>query len=110
MFGFVEGERHFGVVVGGADAVDAGDGGDDDGVGASEEGDGGGVAEAVDFFVNRGIFFDVGVATGNVGFRLIIIKVGDGVVDLVFREELTKLGIKLGGKVLLWARTRVGRP
>lgn len=85
-------------MVGGADAVDTGDGSDDDGIGAGEEGDGGGVAEAVDFVIDGGIFFDVGVGRGDVGFRLIIVEVGDEIMDFVFWEKFAKFGIELGGE------------
>ena len=93
-----QGEGHLGVVVGRADAVNTGHGGDNDGVRASQERDGGGVAEAVNFVVDGGVFLNVGVGGGDVGFGLIVVKVGDEVMDFVLGEELAELGIELGGE------------
>ncbi len=94
----VDGADHGEVVFGGAEAVDAGDGGDDDGVGAGEEGGGGGEAEAFDFFVDGGVFFDVGVGGWEVGFGLVVVEVGDEVFDGVVGEELFEFGVELCGE------------
>ena len=98
-----EGDDHAAVVFGGAEAVDAGDGGDDDGVGAVDERVGGGEAEAVDFVVGGGVFFDVGVGLGNVGLGLVVVVVADEVLDGVAREEFLELGVELGGEGLVMA-------
>ena len=60
-----------------ADAVDAGDRGDDDDVVAFEQRLRGGVAHAVDLLVDLGVFLDIGVGARDVGFRLVVIVVAD---------------------------------
>ena len=90
------------VVLGGlTEAVDAGDGGDDDHVAALEEGAGGGVAELVDLLIDVGVLGDVGVGAGEVGFGLVVVVVGDEVLGGVFGEELAELGVELGGEGLV---------
>ena len=91
-----EGEHHAFVVFGRAEAVDAGDGGDDDDVLAAEEAAHGGEAEALDLVVDAGVLFNVGVGAGDVGFGLVVVEVGDEVFDGVFGEEVLELGVELG--------------
>ena len=47
-------------------------------------------------FVHRGIFLDKRVGAGNVGFRLVVVVVGDEILHRVFREELFHFAIQLG--------------
>ncbi len=89
---------HLLVRLGRADAVDARDRGDDDGVAPGQKAPGGGVAELVDLVVDRGVLFDEGVGGGDVGFRLVVIVVGDEVLDRVVGEELLELAVELGGQ------------
>ncbi len=49
----------------------------------------------LDMFVHRGIFLDKRVGAGNVGFRLVVVVVGDEILHRVFREELFHLTIQL---------------
>ena len=95
---FFEQEKHAVVGFGRAEAVDAGDGGDDDAVAALEEGAGGREAELVEFFVDGGFFFDEEVASGDVGFGLVVVVVGDEVFDSVGGEEGFELVVELGGE------------
>ena len=83
-------EDEGGVLIGCAQAVDAGDGGDDDYIPALPQGFCGSVAQAVNFIVDLGVFFDVGVRAGNVGFRLVVVVVGDEVLDGVVGEEVAE--------------------
>ena len=96
-----EEEKHSIVGFGRAQAVDAGDGADDDAVAALEEGAGGGETEFVQLFVDRGFFFDEEVAGGDVGFGLVVVVVGDEVFDGVVGEEGLELVIELGGEGLV---------
>ena len=51
-----------------------------------------------DVFVDRAVFFDEQVATGHIGFGLVIVVVGDKIFHRIFGEKLAHFGIKLGGK------------
>ena len=84
---FFEHEHHAVVRLGRADAVDAGDGGDDDDVAALEERASGAHAELIELIVDGGFFFDVGVARRDVGFGLVVVVVADEIFDGVRREE-----------------------
>jgi len=59
------------------------------------------VAEAVNLVVDRGVLLDVGVGLRKVGLWLVVVVVGDKVVNRVFREELVELVAKLCGKGLV---------
>ena len=85
----------------GADAVDARDAGHDDDIPSLQEGVGRRVAELVDRVIDRGVFLDVGVRAGDVGFRLVIVVITYEVLDGVLREEHLELPIELGGEGLV---------
>jgi len=51
--------------------------------------------EPLDLLVNRRILLDVGIGTGDVGFRLVVIEVADEILDRIAREELFELRVKL---------------
>ena len=70
-----------------ADAVDAGDRGDDDDVVALQERARRRVAHAVDLLVDRGVLLDIGVGARHVGFGLVVVVVGDEILDRVVGEE-----------------------
>ena len=53
------------------------------------------MAQPVDFFVDLAVFFDKRVGAGNVGFRLVIIKVTDEIMDGVVRKEILELAVQL---------------
>ncbi len=60
----------------------------------------GGIAEAVNFLVDLGFFFYVGVASWNIGFGLIVIIVRNKVVHRGIREKSVWSCAK-GGEVVL---------
>ncbi len=91
----VEVDRHGEVVFLGADAVDAGDGRDDDAIAALKQRARGGVAHAVDLLVDGAVFFDEGVGAWDVGFGLVVIVIGDEIFDGVVWEELFHLAVEL---------------
>jgi hypothetical protein len=66
-----------------------------------EQAPGGGEPEAVDLVVDRGLLLDVGVGLGNVGLGLVVVVVGDEVLDGVSREERLELLVELGGESLV---------
>ena len=88
-------EGHRGVGLDRADAVDAGDRGDDDDVVALQHRARRGVAHAVDLLVDRRFLLDIGVGARDVGLRLVIVVVGDEVLDRVVGEEALELAVEL---------------
>ncbi len=92
-----------------ADAVDAGNAGDDDNVLTLEKRTGGAHPQFVEFVVDGGFFFDVDVGGGNVGFGLVKIIVADEIFDRVFGEEAFELVIELRGEGFV-VRQNKGRP
>ena len=97
----LHGEGHGGIGLDIADAVDAGDGGDDDDVIALEQRARRRMAHAVDLLVDRGFLLDIGVGARDIGFRLVVVVIGDEILDRVLREEAPELAIELGGKRLV---------
>ena len=53
------------------------------------------VAHAVDLLVDRGFLLDIGVGPRHIGFGLVVIVVGDEILDRVLREEALHLAIEL---------------
>ena len=71
-----------------ADAVEAGDRGDDYHVAAArEQGGGGGEAEFLDLVVDAQVFLYVGVGHGQICLGLVVVVVGDEILHSVVREE-----------------------
>ena len=85
-------------LLGRAETVDAGDGGDDDDVVALAQRTGGGVAELIDLVVHREIFFDVSIRLRDIALGLIIIVIGDEIFHAVFGEKGAELVAELGGE------------
>src|ERR1019366_10351321 len=70
-------------------------------VAALEERAGGGEAELVELLVDRGFLLDEEVAGGDVGLGLVVVVVGDEVLDGVVGEEMLELVVELGGEGLV---------
>ncbi len=102
-------QQHGHVLVRIAQAVDGGDGGDDDGVVALQDRLGGGEPHLLHVLVDGGILLDKGVGGRHVGLRLVVVVVGDEVLHRVVREELLELAVELGRQGLVW-RQHQGRP
>src|SRR5689334_24548483 len=85
------GDNYGFVILFAADAVNAGDAGDDDDVLPRKQRTHRGEAEALDFVVDAGIFFDVGVGAWDVSLRLVIIEVADEIFDGVVGEKSFEL-------------------
>ena len=60
-----------------------------------------GVAHAVDLLVDRRFLLDVGVGPRDVGLRLVVVVVGDEVLDRVLGEEALELAVELRGERLV---------
>ena len=74
---------------------------DDDRVAAREQLRGRGVAEPVDVVVPGGVLLDVEVGLRDVRLGLVVVVVGDEVLDRVLREELAELVAELRGERLV---------
>ena len=59
------------------------------------------MAHAVDLLVDRAFLLDVGVGARHVGFGLVVVVVGDEVLDRVVGEEALELAVELGGQRLV---------
>ena len=70
---------------------------------------GGREAHLLDVLVDRRILLDVGVGGGQIGFRLVVVVVGNEVLDRVVREELAHLPVELRRQGLV-RREDDGRP
>ena len=86
-------KRHGGIGLDRADTIDAGNRCYDDHVIALQQRTGGGVAHAVDLLVYAGFFFDIGIRTRDIGFRLVIVIIGDKIFNRIIREEVFHLAI-----------------
>ena len=80
-------QQHAVVGLGRAEAVDARDRRHDEHVAPLEQAARGGEAQPVDLVVDRGFLLDVGVGLRDVGLGLVVVVVGDEVLDGVLREE-----------------------
>ena len=78
-----------------ADTVNARHGADDDGVAPLQQRLGRGQAHLLDVLVDAGVLLDEQVARRHIGFRLVVIVVGNEIFHRVFREELAHFGIQL---------------
>ena len=57
--------------------------------------------EPIDVVVDRGVLLDVEVGLRDVRLGLVVVVVGDEVLDGVVREELPELVAELGGERLV---------
>jgi hypothetical protein len=83
------------ILVAVAEAVDARDGGDDHAVAAFEQALGRRQAHLLDVLVDRRVLFDEQVARRNVGLGLVVVVVGNKVLDGIVGKELAELGVEL---------------
>ncbi len=92
---------HFQIGFGVADTVDAGDRRHDDHITPLEQHAGGGVTHPVDLLVDRGFLLDIGVRARDIGLGLVIVVIGDEILDRVVGEEVFHLPEQLGGERLV---------
>ena len=97
----LEGEGHRRIGLHRADAVDARHRGDHDHVVALQHRPRRRVAHAVDLLVDGGVLLDIGVGARDIGFGLVVVVVGDEILDRVVREEALELAVELGGQGLV---------
>ena len=89
------------VLLRGAEAVDARHRRHHDHVAPGQQAVGGRVAQPLDLLVDRAVLLDVGVGLRDVGLGLVVVVVGDEVLDRVAREQLPQLVGELGGQGLV---------
>ncbi len=82
-------------------AVDARHRGDDDRIRPLQQCLGRRQAHLLDVIVDRGVFLDEGVRRRHIGFRLIVVVVGNEILHRVVREERLELAIELRGQRLV---------
>ncbi len=94
--------EHVAAVGGGiAEAVDGADRGDDDHVVPLHQARGGAEPERLDVLVDRRVLFDVEIGRGHVRFGLVVVVVGDEVLDRVVGQELLEFAVELSGQRLV---------
>ena len=86
---------HFGIGLDRADTIDAGHRGDDHDIAAFEQRPRCGMAHAVYLFIYRRIFLDIGVGARHIGFRLVVIVIGNKILDRVMGKEALHLAVEL---------------
>ncbi|MNZ54654.1 hypothetical protein D3C78_725610 [compost metagenome] len=94
-------QDHLQVGGGIAKAVDRRHGADDDRVLALQQRLGRRQAHLLDMVVDRGVLLDIGVGGRYVGFRLVVVVVGDEVLNRVVREEGLELAVQLRSQRLV---------
>jgi len=67
------------------------------------------VSEPLDLLVDRRVLLDVGVGLRDVGLGLVVVVVGDEVLDRVLGKISRSSFANWAASVLFGARTRVGR-
>ncbi len=97
----LDGDEQTGVALRGADAVDAAHRSDDDDVAPGEKRSGGGVPHPVNLVIDDRVLLDEGIGDRDVGFGLVVVVVGDEVLDGVVREQLTHLAVELSRQRLV---------
>ena len=56
------------------------------------------MAKFVNFIIYGRVFFDIGVAPGNISLGLIIVLIGHKIFNRIFGEEFSKLRTQLCGE------------
>ena len=92
-----------------ADAVEAGHRRHDDDVAPSgQQGGRSAEPEFLDFVVDAEVFLDIGVGGRQVGLGLVVVVVGNEILDEVLGKERFELAVELGGEGLVVAEDEGG--
>ena len=59
------------------------------------------MAQLIDLVVDLGILFDVGIARGDIGLGLVVVVIGNKVLDGVLGKEFLELGVELSRQGLI---------
>src|SRR5580704_3511354 len=81
--------------------VDAAYRGDDNGVAPLEQGTGGGKAQFIQLLVDGGFLLDVQITGRDVGLGLVVVVVGDEILDCIARKELLEFVKELRSERLI---------
>ena len=97
---FVDLQDHRAVQVGlrGAEAVNAGDRGDNHDVPARQQRGGRRVTQALHVLINGRVLLDVRIRLRDIRLRLVVVVIGDEVFHRVVRQQATQLVGQLGGQ------------
>src|SRR6476620_2323336 len=95
LLAFFQKEQHAVIRFRRSQAVNAAYRRNDDAISALKERSRGGEAKLVQFVINRRFFFDVNVASRNVGLGLVVVVIRDEVFNGIRREELLELMVEL---------------
>ena len=96
-----QGDDHVPVINRVAQGVDAGNAGNDNYIPPFRQSRGSGVAQLLDLIVDGAVLFNIGVGGGDIGFRLIVIVVGDEILHRIVGEKLPELTAQLGRQGLI---------
>ena len=94
-------ERHLLEVDRTAQTVDTGDRTDDNHIISGRQRGGCRQAQLVDLIVDHRVFLDIRVCLRHICLRLVVIVVGDKILDGVLRKELLELAVELRGQRLV---------
>ena len=96
-----DGGHHICKILRSTDTVDARDGCNNDDIAALAQGRQSGQTQLVDLVVDRGVLGNVGVRRWHIRLRLVIIIVGNEVLDGILREEFLEFTVELGRQSLI---------
>ena len=91
-----EADDHAAVVDGVAQRIDAGHRRHNDDVPPLGQSRRRRMAQPVDLVVDSAVLFNIGVGAGDIGFRLVVIVVGNKILHRIVREKGPELGAELG--------------
>ncbi len=64
--------------------------------------------QAIDMIIDGRIFFDISIGRRDIGFGLIVIVIGDEILNRVFRKELLVLRVELCGQNFIGRQNQRG--
>ena len=94
-------QDHVEVFIGVTETVDCRNGRHDDRVATFQQRFGRRQAHLLDVLVDAGVFFNVGIARRHIGLGLVVVIVGNKVLDRVVREKFLELAVELRGESLV---------
>ena len=94
-------DKHLEIIFWRRETIDTRNAGHDNRVPARQQRTHGREPEALDLFIDRGVFFDVSVRAGDVGLRLVVVEVTHKILDRIVWEELLEFAVELRGERLV---------